>query len=431
MEVGQTRISIVGLGYVGLPIACAFDQAGFQVVGYDIDPSRIEELEQRYDRTRECASELLSKSKILFTVDPLELRKTNFIIITVPTPIDKAMRPDLTALVEASITVGKNLSKGSMVVFESTVYPGVTEEVCVPLLEANSKLKLGVDFKVGYCPERINPGDKNHTLDKVIKVVSASDESALEKVAEVYRAICKAGIWKASSIKTAEAAKVIENVQRDLNIALMNELSVLFKKIGINTKEVLDAASTKWNFHRYVPGLVGGHCIGVDPYYLTYLAQVLGHHPELILAGRRINDQIPHHVVSRILLGLVKAGKLVNKSKILILGLTFKENIPDTRNSKVYHIIEELKQYGSTVFAVDPFVDSQQVSEKFHAHPAPWPLDGAQYDALVMAVAHDEFKEKLDIAQIEQHLNLPGVVFDLKWLYDPSCFGKEVFYESL
>ncbi len=424
-------IAVIGLGYVGLPIACAFGKAGLPVIGYDIDSTRIEALKANQDVTRECDEPTIRAAKIRFTDDPHDLKKANFVIITVPTPIDKANCPDLSFLRSASLAVGENLSKGSIVAFESTVYPGVTEEICVPILEQASNLKFGVDFKVGYCPERLNPGDKEHTLDKVIKVVSGSDAPTLEAIAQIYGTICKAGIWKAPNIKTAEAAKVIENVQRDLNIALMNELSMLFQKIGINTKDVIEAASTKWNFHSYKPGLVGGHCIGVDPYYLTYLAEMVGHHPELILAGRRINDHMADRVVDQVLLGLVKTGKVVTESKVLILGITFKENIPDTRNSKLYQVIQGLKKYGVDVHACDPFVSHEKILSHFLASPVHWPLNERRYDALVLAVPHHQFKEALNPKAIEGLLQSPGTVLDLKWMFKASDFSKEILYESL
>lgn len=431
MPLGETRIAVVGLGYVGLPIACAFAAAGFPVVGYDIDAGRIAELARGHDRTGECSPERLKNSNIRYTTNPSELTQSNFIIITAPTPINQANRPDLSALLDASKTVGQNLSPGSIVVFESTVYPGVTEELCGPLIQKESGLSLGSDFKLGYCPERINPGDREHTLEKIVKVISGSDSEALKTIAQVYGTICKGGIWKASQIKVAEAAKVIENVQRDLNIALMNELSMLFERIGINTRDVLDAAGSKWNFHRYTPGLVGGHCIGVDPYYLTHLAETVGHHPQLILAGRRINDQMPRHVVDRMLLALVKAGKIVNQSKILILGVTFKENIPDTRNSKVAQVSSELANYGIDVYASDPVVPAALIRTEFQAEPVDWPLDSTQYDLILVAVKHREFQNGLNVDDLAKRLIPPGIIYDLKWMYDRKSFPPSIRYETL
>ena len=423
-------IAVVGLGYVGLPIASAFDSAGYSVIGFDIDPLRIKELLSFHDSTCELDKKTLQNMKAQFTTDPSLLKKAGFIIVTVPTPIDKANHPDLSLLKSASKIIGENLSPGSIVVFESTVYPGVTEEICLPILESASGLKAGVDFKVGYSPERINPGDKEHTLDKVIKVVSGMDEQSLELIAEVYGSICKKGVWKAPSIKVAEAAKVIENIQRDLNIGLMNELAVLFGKLGINTRDVLAASATKWNFHSYTPGLVGGHCIGVDPYYLTYLAETIGLHSQIILAGRRTNDQMPHHIAHQVILGLVKAGKVVNKSRALILGAAFKENVPDTRNSKVFHLVKELKKYGVETHVCDPFIEHEKILSLFNAKPVQWPLDGIRYDAVVAAVCHDQFKT-LPAQRIEALLNPPGVVMDVKWLYRKEDFSPSVIYESL
>lgn len=424
-------IAIIGLGYVGLPIACAFGKEGLSVFGYDVDAARVEELKQGHDRTGECDPEMLKSGRLHFSSEPGILKRADFVIITVPTPIDKANRPDLSHLISASQTVGENLKRGSIVVFESTVYPGVTEDVCVPILERSSGLKCGVDFKVGYCPERINPGDKAHTLDKVIKVISGIDEDSLNVIAEVYAAICKAGLWKAPNIKTAEAAKVIENIQRDLNIALMNELAILFKTVGIETKDVLDAAATKWNFHKYTPGLVGGHCIGVDPYYLTHLAEMKGYHPQLILAGRRINDHMADYVVDQVLLGLVKTGKVVNRSKVLVLGVTFKENVSDTRNSKVLQVIEGLRKFGVSLSACDPFVDHERILSGFGVTPARWPLNGVKYDAVVLAVPHERFKKDLTPSFIEGFLQLPGTVLDVKWAFKKEDFSENVLYLAL
>lgn len=424
-------VALVGLGYVGLPIACALAREGFPLMAFDIDSDRIKELSEHHDRTGECDPKMLDQPNLIFTGDPQYLKKAEVIIITVPTPVDKANRPDLRNLTSASLTVGENLSPGSVVVIESTVYPGVTEDICVPILEKASGLKANVGFKFGYCPERINPGDKNHTLDKVIKVISGSDEQALGTIASVYEKICKAGLWKAPNIKTAEAAKVIENIQRDLNIAFMNELSILFDKVGVVTRDVLDAAATKWNFHRYFPGLVGGHCIGVDPYYLTHLAETVGYHPQLILAGRQINDSMADHVADQLLLGLVKTGKVVNQSKVLILGVTFKENIPDIRNSKVSQVIQHLKKYGVEVHACDPHVSSEKIRSDFAAIPVAWPLPSTKYQAVVLAVAHETFKKALSPDRIENLLALPGTFMDVKWVYKKEDFSKEVFYESL
>lgn len=425
------NIALIGLGYVGLPIACALAEEGFPVIAHDIDEARIRELSEHRDRTGECDSKSLENPNLHFTGNPAEIKNADFIIITVPTPVDKANRPDLRNLVAASQTVGKHLKRGAIVVVESTVYPGVTETVCVPIIEQESGFKANVDFKFGYCPERINPGDKNHSLDKVVKVVSGSDEMALSAIADVYGKICKHGLWKAPNVKTAEAAKVIENIQRDLNIAFMNELSILFNKLGIKTRDVLEAAATKWNFIRFSPGLVGGHCIGVDPYYLTHLAETVGYHPQLILAGRRINDAMGDYVADQLLLGLVKTGKTVNQSKVLILGVTFKENVPDTRNSKIFQVIEHLKKYGLDVDACDPHVSPEKIREEFHVNSVSWPINGEKYDAVILAVSHDAFKKNLSPAKIESLLIMPGTFMDVKWVFKKEDFSREVFYESL
>src|SRR5699024_59903 len=342
------KIAVVGLGYVGLPVAVAFGKQQ-KVVGFDINKTRINELKNGYDRTNEVNDEDLKKSNIKFTNEPEELSKADFIIVAVPTPINKNNQPDLTPLIKASETVGKALTQDTIVVYESTVYPGATEEDCVPVLEKFSGLTNGSDFFVGYSPERINPGDKVHTLETITKVVSGQTPEVLEVVAEVYSMVVKAGVHKASSIKVAEAAKVIENTQRDVNIALMNEIAIIFDKVGIDTSEVLDASGTKWNFLNFKPGLVGGHCIGVDPYYLTHKAQELGHHPEVILAGRRINDNMSKYVASNIIKELLKKGIEVQGMTINLLGLTFKENCPDLRNTKVIDIVRELEDYGMNV----------------------------------------------------------------------------------
>jgi UDP-N-acetyl-D-galactosamine dehydrogenase len=349
----EDRIAVVGLGYVGLPLAVHLAKY-FSVIGYDADPKRVQELVSGYDRTREIDKEDLVRAKVTFTDDPKSLHLSRFIIVAVPTPVDSQNIPDLGLLVSASETAGKHLAPGSCVVYESTVYPGVTEEVCVPILEKTSGLKLGVDFTVGYSPERINPGDKTHTLDKIVKIVSGSDDETTRLLSSVYGKVTEAGIHLASSIKVAEAAKVIENTQRDLNIALMNELAIIFQRMGINTNSVLEAAGTKWNFLPFRPGLVGGHCIGVDPYYLTFKAQSFGYYPEVILAGRRINDGMGKYVAERTVKTLMRAGKQIQGTKVAILGLTFKEDVPDIRNTKVMDIVKELQDYGIEVNIHDP-----------------------------------------------------------------------------
>lgn len=384
------KIAMVGLGYVGLPVAVAFGKT-HPVVGFDIKPARIAELKSGRDSTGEVTAADLAQASIRYTDKIDDLKSCDFFIIAVPTPVDTGNKPDLSPLIGASRSVGKALKPGDIVVYESTVYPGATEEDCIPVLEASSGLKFGVDFTVGYSPERINPGDKEHTFTKIKKIVSGSDARTLDVVAEVYGSVVTAGVHRASTIKVAEAAKVIENTQRDLNIALMNELSVVFKRMGIDTQEVLEAAGSKWNFLPFRPGLVGGHCIGVDPYYLTHKAEKLGYIPQVILAGRRINDNMGRFVARNTIKQMIAQGIDVARSRIGILGITFKENCPDTRNSKVVDIIRELQDYGVEVVVCDPQADAQEVHEEYGltlglvdaGHPV---------DALVIAVAHTEYK---------------------------------------
>jgi UDP-N-acetyl-D-galactosamine dehydrogenase len=416
--VTKHKIAVVGLGYVGLPVAVAFGRHG-EVVGFDINERRIAELKQQKDSTGEVLGEDLQASKVVYTSDPAQLKKCDFVIVAVPTPIDDAKRPDLTPLIKASEAVGRNLSRGSIVVYESTVYPGVTEEICVPILERESGLKGGVDFKVGYSPERINPGDREHTFTKIKKVVSGQDAESLEVIAEVYASVVTAGVHKASSIKVAEAAKVIENTQRDLNLALMNELSVLFNKMGIDTCDVLAAAGTKWNFLPFEPGLVGGHCIGVDPYYLTFRAEQLGYHPQVILAGRRINDSMGKHVAEQTVKHLIHAGKSVKGSKVLVLGLTFKENIPDIRNTRVVDIVMELKDYGCEVHVYDPHADSDEVHEEYGLQMLANPSEHAPYDGIVVAVKHRQFRE-LGVEGLKKLVGPSAILSDVKGLFKPE-----------
>ncbi len=385
----KERIGIVGLGYVGLPLAAAFAEK-FKVVGFDVKASRIKELKNRVDHTGEVDRSLLKNPNLSFTTNPGDLGKCSFIIVAVPTPTNNAKDPDLKPLEESSITVGKILRKGMMVVYESTVYPGVTEDFCLPILERESGLKLG-QFDLGYSPERVNPGDKKRTIKGIVKVVSGHSRKALDRCAAVYGSVIEAGIHKAPNIKTAEAAKVIENVQRDLNIALMNELSKIFARLGLNTKEVIDASSTKWNFHRYHPGLVGGHCIGVDPYYLTHRALQLGYHPEIILAGRRINDGMGEYIGELTMRELNAAGKLPRKANIWVLGLTFKENVPDFRNTRAVDVIKYLKNLGAKVSVWEPMVDAQQIRKQFGVNTLTF--DKARdMDAVILINAHDAFK---------------------------------------
>ena len=349
----EEKISLVGLGYVGMPIAVAFAKK-VDVIGFDVNKEKIELYKNGIDPTKEVGNEVIKNTTVEFTSDEARLREAKFHIVAVPTPVKDDHTPDLTPVESASRTLGRNLTKGSIVVFESTVYPGVTEDICVPILEKESGLKCGVDFKVGYSPERINPGDKVHRLETIIKVVSGQDEETLDIVAKVYELVVEAGVYKAASIKVAEAAKVIENSQRDINIAFMNELSIIFNKMGIDTKAVLEAAGTKWNFLNFSPGLVGGHCIGVDPYYLTYKAEQMGYHSQIILSGRKINDDMGKYVAESTVKKMIKANKQINGAKVAIFGVTFKENCPDVRNTKVVDVIKELEEYGVEVKVVDP-----------------------------------------------------------------------------
>jgi UDP-N-acetyl-D-galactosamine dehydrogenase len=358
------KIGVIGLGYVGLPLAVAFNKV-YPVIGFDINFKRIESLKQGFDSTGEVSTEELCSAKIEYTSDETRLKSCNFLIVTVPTPVDHTNRPDLTSLIKASETVGRNIKRGTVVVYESTVYPGATEEVCVPIIEQISGLKSGMDFLVGYSPERINPGDKEHTFKKIKKVVSGQNETALSVIVDVYGSVVEAGIFRVSSIKVAEASKVIENTQRDLNIALMNELAIIFNKLGIDTNEVLEAASTKWNFLTFKPGLVGGHCIGVDPYYLTYKAGSIGYHPEVILAGRRINDKMGQYMATSLIKQMILRGITITGSTVTIAGITFKENIPDIRNSKVIDIVHELQEFGVRVQVIDPLANPSEVEATY------------------------------------------------------------------
>ncbi|TKS60517.1 MAG: UDP-N-acetyl-D-galactosamine dehydrogenase [Nitrospira sp.] len=424
------KIAVVGLGYVGLPIAVAFGKHG-PVVGFDINKTKIDELKQGIDRTGEVSKEDLTATKINFTCEPADLKAADFIIVAVPTPISKALQPDLKALRMVSEVIGANLSPGTIVVYESTVYPGVTEEVCLPILEKKSGLKAGIDFKVGYSPERINPGDKEHTFEKIVKVVSAQDAESLEIVADTYASVVKAGIHRASSIKVAEAAKVIENTQRDLNIALMNELALIFHRLGIDTKSVLEAAGTKWNFLKFSPGLVGGHCIGVDPYYLTAKAESVGYHPQVILSGRRINNGMGKFVAEQTIKLLSQLSRPANTLKVGVLGLTFKENVPDLRNSKVPDIINELREYGVEVLVHDPIADSEEAVAEYGIHLVDWKQMN-NLDGLILAVAHSSFAEMalsdlLKPLRDQKH----GVVVDVKSVLDVGTMPGSLKYWRL
>jgi len=387
----RDAIALVGLGYVGLPLAAAFGRMT-RVIGFDISEKKIHELMQGIDMTGELSREELAATTIDYTCDATRLREARFLIVTVPTPIDDHRRPDLAPVISASVSIGRNLARGSIVVYESTVYPGVTEEVCIPILEKESGLRCGVDFKVGYSPERINPGDKVHTVDKIIKVVSGQDDETLETVAQVYELVVAAGVHRATSIKVAEAAKVIENTQRDLNIALMNELAIIFNRMEIPTMDVLAAAGTKWNFLKFTPGLVGGHCIGVDPYYLTFKAEEIGYQPQVILAGRRINDGMGKYVAEVAVKKLIQAGKAVRDARVLVLGLTFKENVPDIRNTKVVDILNELREYGVEALVHDPVAIPEEAMHEYGVELKSLDQVG-RVDAVVLAVAHQAFAE--------------------------------------
>lgn len=423
-------IAVVGLGYVGLPIAVAFGKQG-PVVGFDINKAKIAELRRGVDRTGEVSSADLKASQVQYTWEPAELKAADFIIVAVPTPINEALQPDFTALQKSSELIGSNLAPGTIVVYESTVYPGATEEVCLPILEKMSGMKAGVDFKIGYSPERINPGDKEHTLEKIIKVVSAQDAESLEIVAKTYETVVKAGIHRASSIKVAEAAKVIENTQRDLNIALMNELALIFHRLGIDTKSVLEAAGTKWNFLRFSPGLVGGHCIGVDPYYLTAKAESVGYHPQVILSGRRINNGMGKFVAEQTMKLLSQLPRPVNELKVAVLGLTFKENVPDLRNSKVPDIINELREYGVQVVVHDPIAESEEAVHEYGIKL----VDLKQIkdvDGVILAVAHRSFLE-MGLSELLMPLRdqKSGVLIDVKSIFDPSQVPSSIKYWRL
>jgi UDP-N-acetyl-D-galactosamine dehydrogenase len=386
----QEKISLIGLGYVGLPIAVAFAKK-INVIGFDINKAKIELYKSGIDPTKEVGNEEIKNTTVEFTSDETKLREAKFHIVAVPTPVNKDRMPNLAPIESASRSLGRNLTKGSIVVYESTVYPGVTEEICVPILEKESGLKCGVDFKVGYSPERINPGDKVHRLETIVKVVSGMDEETLDIVAKVYELVVDAGVYKAESIKVAEAAKLIENAQRDINIAFMNELSIIFNKMGIDTKAVIEAAGTKWNFLKFTPGLVGGHCIGVDPYYLTYKAEDIGYHSQIILSGRRINDEMGKYVAENTVKKMIEANKQINGSKVAVFGVTFKENCPDVRNTKVVDIINELEEYGVQVTVVDPVADKESLMQEYGIKPCE--VDEVkEMDAIIFAVPHEEFR---------------------------------------
>lgn len=427
---GDKALAVVGLGYVGMPLAIEFAKK-IRVIGYDKSEYKINCYKRGIDATGEVGDEAIRNTTALFSDDDSVLDNASFYIVAVPTPIAEDKTPNLSFLINASRDVGRHLKKGDIVVFESTVYPGVTEEICVPVLEKESGLVCGADFKVGYSPERINPGDRVHTVTKVLKIVSGMDEESLEEISQVYSIIVEAGVYKAESIKVAEAAKVIENTQRDLNIALMNELSIIFNKMNVKTKAVLEAAGTKWNFLKFTPGLVGGHCIGVDPYYLAYKAQQLGYHPEVILAGRRINDVMGKYVAENTVKQLIKADKQIKGAKVLIMGFTFKEDVPDARNTKVADIINELSEYGIKVYVTDPVADREEVMREYA-------LDIHDFDevngidAVILAVAHKQYRE-IPIERLkEKYSNGAKVLMDVKGVFTPIEAERQGFlYWSL
>lgn len=406
----EKKLAVIGLGYVGLPIALEFAKK-VSVIGFDINQKRVDLMKQNIDPSNELEAKDFEGADITFTANIEDLKDANFFIVAVPTPVDKHNVPDLKPVLSASKTIGQAIKKGDYVVFESTVYPGCTEDDCLPVIEDLSGLKMGVDFKLGYSPERINPGDKEHTITKITKVVSGCDAESLDVIARTYEIIVTAGTHRASSIKVAEAAKIIENTQRDLNIALMNELSRIFDLMGINTYEVLAAAGTKWNFLKFFPGLVGGHCIGVDPYYLTYKANELGYTPEVILAGRKINDDMGAHVARKLVQQLIKLHKQIDSTRVLVMGATFKENVSDIRNSKVVDVIQELKKYSVNTEVSDPYADSEEFHEEYGIHLR---SDyGTDYDAVVLAVNHDQFSN-LDDAFFSTILKKDGIIVDVK-----------------
>ena len=422
---GKEKLSLVGLGYVGMPIAVAFARK-IKVVGFDLNAAKIDLYKSGVDPTNEVGDDVIKNTTVEFTADPSRLKEAKFHIVAVPTPVNDDHTPDLTRVEGASRILGQNLTRGSIVVFESTVYPGVTEDICVPILEKESGLKCGVDFKIGYSPERINPGDKVHRLETITKIVSGMDAETLDEVAHIYELVVEAGVYRAESIKVAEAAKVIENSQRDINIAFMNELSIIFNKMGIDTKSVLSAAGTKWNFLKFQPGLVGGHCIGVDPYYLTYKAEQLGYHSQIILSGRRINDDMGKYVAENLVKNLIKADIPVKSAKVAILGFTFKENCPDTRNTKVIDIYKELQEYGITPMVVDPAADAAE-AKRLYGITFNSMEDIKDMDAVIVAVSHKQFLtlDKEKISSLYSKTNAKKVLVDIKGIFDRKEYSTE------
>lgn len=419
---GKESISLIGLGYVGMPIAVAFAKK-VNVIGFDLNKEKINLYKSGIDPTNEVGNEVIKSTSVRFTSDEEDIKKAKFHIVAVPTPVNDDHTPDLSPVEGASRILGRNLTKGSIVVFESTVYPGVTEDVCAPILEKESGLKCGVDFKIGYSPERINPGDKVHRLETIMKIVSGMDDESLEEIAKTYELVVEAGVYRAESIKVAEAAKVIENSQRDINIAFMNELSIIFNKMGIDTLSVLKAAGTKWNFLKFYPGLVGGHCIGVDPYYLTYKAEMLGYHSQIILSGRRINDDMGKYVAENLVKSLIKAGKPVRDAKVAILGFTFKENCPDTRNSKVFDIVKELREYSIEPIVADPVADSDE-AEKLYGIKFTDVSEIKEMDGVILAVAHVEFGNITLDEMNKICAGNPKVLLDIKGILNRKEYEK-------
>jgi UDP-N-acetyl-D-glucosamine/UDP-N-acetyl-D-galactosamine dehydrogenase len=422
-------IAVIGLGYVGLPVALAFARKFPNVIGFDINVEKVESLKQGIDRTGEVSTDELKSTSLKIVSDPNDLAGTNFFVVAVPTPIDRNHSPDLSILIKASELIGKVLKPGAIVVYESTVYPGVSEDICGPVLVKTSGLRQGIDFKLGYSPERINPGDKEHTLEKIIKVVAGEDAETLERVAGVYATIVDAGVYRAASIKVAETAKAIENTQRDLNIALMNEIALICDRLGIRTRDVLAAANTKWNFLPFTPGLVGGHCIGVDPYYLTTKAEELRYYPEVILAGRRINDGMGAHIGQRMVKLLVEANLPIKKARIGILGLTFKENVPDIRNSRVPDIVTELNQYSISPLVHDPLADNHEAQAEYGIQLGDW-QDLSNLDGVILAVSHRAYLD-MPREQLLACLRPGGVLMDIKSILDPATIPPNIHYWSL
>lgn len=429
-KIEDVKICVIGLGYVGLPLSLLLAKK-YNVTGFDINQARVNQLLDFKDVTNEATEEDLKNTSMKFTCDQQIIKENNVIIVTVPTPIDEYKKPDLTPIISATKTVGKNLSKGSIVVYESTVFPGLTEDICVPILEKESGLNWKKDFNIGYSPERVNPGDKNHTIDKIVKVVSGDTTETKELLLEIYGSVVTAGVHAAPNIKTAEAAKVIENTQRDLNIALMNELSIIFNKLDINTNDVIEAAGTKWNFLKFTPGLVGGHCIGVDPYYLTFKAEAVGHHPEVILSGRRINDNMGKHVAQQTIKNVIKAGKSVQGGKVLIAGFTFKENVPDLRNTKVIDIYNELKEFGVTPIVYDPHVDNKEMDHEYGITSTNDYKNEGPFLGIIIAVKHKEFKEQLSVEKCIELQEGQPVITDLKGMIDRENMNENILYFSL